>query len=110
MLYLPPRLPHQGVSTSDECITVSMGFRTPSYRSMITAFTERITSSLDEKLVFNSDEAVIQPWIGEITESTRKKAKHAIRQHVCLLWSVFESFVCVDDACFVCLLDFESFR
>lgn len=42
MLYLPPRIPHRGVSKSKDCLTVSMGFRAPAYQSMMTALCERI--------------------------------------------------------------------
>ena len=38
MLYLPPRVPHMGVSCSSDCTTVSIGFRAPSYRSLMVAF------------------------------------------------------------------------
>ena len=31
MLYLPPGLAHYGTATSDECVTCSIGFRSPSY-------------------------------------------------------------------------------
>lgn len=48
MLYLPPRLPHQGVSLSDDCITVSMGFRAPNYRSLITSLCEQVCNQLSE--------------------------------------------------------------
>ncbi|CAM9240657.1 unnamed protein product, partial [Phaeothamnion confervicola] len=34
MLYLPPRVPHHGVSLDDECITYSVGFRAPSHREV----------------------------------------------------------------------------
>jgi 50S ribosomal protein L16 3-hydroxylase len=26
-LYLPPRIPHEGVALDDDCVTVSVGFR-----------------------------------------------------------------------------------
>lgn len=48
MLYLPPRLPHQGVSLSDECVTVSMGFRAPNYRSLIASICEKICNKIPE--------------------------------------------------------------
>ena len=35
MLYLPPRIPHRGISLDDECVTISMGFRTPALRSAL---------------------------------------------------------------------------
>ncbi|MFK7888622.1 MAG: cupin domain-containing protein [Gammaproteobacteria bacterium] len=30
VLYLPPDVPHHGVATSDDCVTLSIGFRSPS--------------------------------------------------------------------------------
>ncbi len=58
MLYLPPRVPHCGVSASScgsgssssiDCTTVSMGFRAPSFRSMMVAFTSHLclTNTID---------------------------------------------------------------
>lgn len=48
MLYLPPRIPHQGISLSDDCITISFGFRSPSYISMISAFSEQICQTIKQ--------------------------------------------------------------
>lgn len=38
MLYLPPQYAHLGVSTSDDCMTYSIGFRAPDYHSLGQAF------------------------------------------------------------------------
>lgn len=54
MLYLPPRIPHRGVSCGQDCTTVSMGFRAPSYRSMMVAFSAHLCStSIDENHYFS---------------------------------------------------------
>ena len=56
MLYLPPRIPHRGVSKSKDCLTVSMGFRAPAYQSMMTALCERICGG-DNRVGDESDTA-----------------------------------------------------
>ena len=48
MLYLPARIPHEGVALSDDCMTVSMGFRAPGFQSLLTAATEKICRGLEE--------------------------------------------------------------
>jgi len=46
MLYLPPRLAHNGVALS-ECMTWSVGFRAPSYQEIASAFLEYLQERLD---------------------------------------------------------------
>lgn len=50
MLYLPPGWSHHGVSQSDDCMTLSVGFRAPSADEAITSYSdylgEQIPSSL----------------------------------------------------------------
>lgn len=38
MLYLPPQYAHWGISSSDDCMTYSIGFRAPDYQSLGQAF------------------------------------------------------------------------
>lgn len=38
ILYLPPGTGHDGVATSDDCITISIGFRAPSHAEALTDF------------------------------------------------------------------------
>ena len=40
ILYLPPEIPHHGVSTSEDCITCSIGLRAPSKSELLTAVIE----------------------------------------------------------------------
>nr|WP_300310804.1 cupin domain-containing protein [Halomonas sp.] len=40
MLYLPPGWAHHGVSQSDDCMTISVGFRAPSADEAITSFAD----------------------------------------------------------------------
>lgn len=48
MLYLPPEVPHHGISESDDCITCSIGLRSPSQAEMLMAAAEQYCESLSE--------------------------------------------------------------
>ena len=59
MLYLPPRVPHRGVSCGQDCTTISMGFRAPTYRSMMVALTAHICQhSIDENFHYTDPDLV----------------------------------------------------
>ncbi|MCA1789210.1 MAG: cupin domain-containing protein [Thioalkalivibrio sp.] len=40
MLYLPPAVPHLGMSLDDDCMTWSVGFRAPAWRDLLAALLE----------------------------------------------------------------------
>ncbi|MDI5986979.1 cupin domain-containing protein [Halomonas sp. M4R5S39] len=46
MLYLPPAWAHHGVSQSDDCMTLSVGFRAPSADEAITSFADYLGEQL----------------------------------------------------------------
>ena len=48
VLYLPPRVLHWGISTSDDCVTLSVGCRAPSAQEMVARLAEGILSSVQE--------------------------------------------------------------
>jgi 50S ribosomal protein L16 3-hydroxylase len=85
MLYLPPRLPHQGISLSEECITVSMGFRAPHYRSMITSMCELVCNQLDKSDFYQDFEKSFDSDLkdrGKINQQVVKKIQTKIKQQV----------------------------
>jgi 50S ribosomal protein L16 3-hydroxylase len=47
MLYLPPGIPHLGMSLDDDCMTWSIGFRAPAWRDLVGAFLEDRLESVD---------------------------------------------------------------
>jgi 50S ribosomal protein L16 3-hydroxylase len=52
MLYLPPGIPHLGLSLDDDCMTWSIGFRAPAWRDLVGAFLEdRLESVEPERFV-----------------------------------------------------------
>jgi len=46
MLYLPPDIPHLGMSLDDDCMTWSIGFRAPAWRDLVGAFLEERLESV----------------------------------------------------------------
>lgn len=53
MLYLPPGWSHHGVSQSDDCMTVSVGFRAPSADEAITSFADYLGEQLPGSLRYS---------------------------------------------------------
>jgi len=48
ILYLPPRIPHHGVSLNNDCLTLSIGLRAPSAAELITAVADQWAQQLPE--------------------------------------------------------------
>lgn len=48
MLYVPPRLAHDGVAVGEGCMTYSIGFRAPSRSDLITHWTDHLIDTLAE--------------------------------------------------------------
>ena len=58
MLYLPPGIPHRGVSKDDDCMTWSIGFRAPSHREIVADIAERLAQDIPEE-AFYSDPGIL---------------------------------------------------
>ncbi|MCB1583912.1 MAG: cupin domain-containing protein, partial [Xanthomonadales bacterium] len=48
ILYLPPEIPHHGVSTSDDCVTCSIGLRAPADSELLNSVIELLNESSNE--------------------------------------------------------------
>lgn len=47
LLYLPPSYAHEGVALSENCITVSVGFRAPSKQEMVSGFLQWLQEAIE---------------------------------------------------------------
>lgn len=84
MLYLPPGVAHYGVAL-DDCITLSVGFRAPSYGDFISSFIEHKLSHLDNDLFaprYADPELKRQKHPGEITSETLAKIEKLIKNEL----------------------------
>ncbi len=78
MLYLPPRIPHQGISLGFDCTTISLGFRAPTYRSMMTAFMDYVCQNIiNEQEIYTDPDLVRQDSVSyiptQVSDSIAKK-------------------------------------
>ena len=69
ILYLPPQYAHNGVASSDECMTFSVGFRAPSHGDILSEFFAWQADHLKEQLRYQDPELQLQDQPGQIPES-----------------------------------------
>ena len=48
ILYVPPRIAHDGVAVGDDCMTYSIGFRAPSRHELITSFADDLVAEMED--------------------------------------------------------------
>ncbi|MCG8672451.1 MAG: cupin domain-containing protein [Pseudomonadales bacterium] len=56
VLYIPPGVAHHGVALDDDCITLSVGFRAPSYADMIGEYSHFLADNLAGHLRYHDDD------------------------------------------------------
>ena len=49
MLYLPPHVAHDGISLSDKCMTISIGFKTPSFATLALGLLEAAADQINAR-------------------------------------------------------------
>jgi len=83
MLYLPPRIPHRGVSLGDDCVTISLGFRAPSYRSMMTAFCQHVCEkNIPEKAFYSDPNLELQQSQALVSDNARKTISNTMNKYI----------------------------
>lgn len=81
LLYLPPGIPHHGVARSP-CVTLSVGFRAPSYRELLTGFLDEIVLGTDPELRYGDPDLRPQALAGELTPAALERLRGIIRDHL----------------------------
>lgn len=89
-MYLPPRVAHQGIAQTDDCITLSVGCRAPSAADMISKIAEDMAISIsgkaveryqDSNLLRNiKDQVDLELKCAEITEEAKDEAKQVVKK------------------------------
>lgn len=70
LLYIPPLYGHWGTSTSDNCMTYSIGFRAPSYAELLSDFCDKTIEGLKDELRISDVGLKLQKNPGELTPNT----------------------------------------
>ena len=82
ILYLPPGIGHNGIAQTDECITCSVGYRTPSHTDILREFTDYIGEQLTESQRYQDPDLKLQVNAGEISDLTIDKLQHILDHYI----------------------------
>jgi 50S ribosomal protein L16 3-hydroxylase len=83
MLYLPPGVAHYGVAL-DDCLTLSVGFRAPDHRQLLTHFAEEQFSSITDPFLiphYQDPDLTLTENNGEITARALEKVIDTIQSY-----------------------------
>jgi len=78
ILYLPPRIAHDGVALGDDCMTYSIGFRAPSRRELIESWAQEALAALDDDDRYADPDLAPQANPGEITAVAIERARQML--------------------------------
>jgi 50S ribosomal protein L16 3-hydroxylase len=67
ILYVPPRIAHNGMAVGDDCMTYSIGFRAPSRGELIGGWAESLLAQLDDDDRYADPDLPAQENPGEIS-------------------------------------------
>ena len=79
-LYLPPRYAHWGTSLSDDCVTLSVGCRTPSASDILSKLTESVAMSTLEAAVrrYTDSNLLTTTTSGSLSTGVRGKMQNLV--------------------------------
>ena len=73
MLYVPPRVAHNGVAVGDDCMTYSIGFRAPSRSELIAHYCDHLLAELADDDRYADPDLRVQLNPGEIAPEAMEK-------------------------------------
>jgi len=79
MLYLPPHCAHNGIA-EDECMTYSIGFRTPAYQELAEQFLVYLQDRICVEGMYADPDLKTQPHPSEISPAMLRQVEQAIKQ------------------------------
>jgi 50S ribosomal protein L16 3-hydroxylase len=79
MLYLPPQCAHNGIA-EDDCITYSIGFRTPAYHELAEQFLVYLQDRIDVEGMYADPDLKTQRHPSEISTDMLRQASEAINR------------------------------
>ncbi|GJL68687.1 MAG: cupin [Nitrospirales bacterium] len=82
LLYVPPRVGHNGIAVCEDCMTCSVGFRAPSHRDILLDYSESAGEELSEEVRYADPDLVPQANPGQITFDAVKKVRKVFSQYV----------------------------
>lgn len=81
LIYLPPGVPHYGVAV-DDCVTYSIGLRTPSVAELLRGWAHECLRSAPEELAYDDPDLRRQANPAEIPPAALERLRDCIRRHL----------------------------
>lgn len=81
MLYLPPQIAHHGISMGD-CITLSIGLRSPTHDQILTSFTDYLCNIATKEHHLDDPDLELQSNPGEMNADVITQLKNVIQSHL----------------------------
>ncbi|MGP0593902.1 JmjC domain-containing protein [Nitrospira sp. T9] len=82
LLYVPPRVGHNGIAVSEDCMTCSVGFRAPSHRDILLDYSESVGEAVSEEVRYADPDLVPQANPGQITSEAVRKVQRIFTRYV----------------------------
>lgn len=82
MLYLPPRVGHNGVGVGDGCMTWSIGFRAPSHGEILQGLCQSLGDGLSSDLRYQDPDLTLQANPGEIGADAIDRLQALLRRYL----------------------------
>lgn len=73
ILYVPPRIAHDGVAVGDDCMTYSVGFRAPSRSELLSHFVDDLVAGWEDDDRYSDPGLHVQDNPGEISPTALKQ-------------------------------------
>ena len=82
MLYLPPRVGHNGYALGDDCMTLSVGFRAPSHQEIFAGFTNYLDNITCAEDRYSDPDLKTQANPGEIDQEAIGRVQAILREYI----------------------------
>lgn len=81
LLYLPPNIAHYGIALN-ECMTCSVGFRAPSYSSLVGEYAENLAADIDQALRYQDPDLTGTQNPAEISAAALERIRSIITEQL----------------------------
>lgn len=82
MLYLPPRVGHNGIGVGDGCMTWSIGFRAPSHAEILRGLSDSLSEDLSSDLRYTDADLVPTAHPGEIDAAAIERLSSILQKYL----------------------------
>lgn len=79
MLYIPPRVGHNGIALTDDCINYSVGYRAPHAAEMLEHLSQYCANHSPDELRYSDPALQLRPHPGEIQSDDLEQVKHLLK-------------------------------